>query len=69
MKTLQEGFALIFFQEGTNIKCRADYGISSDDLSVGRSLEIVMSESQKTIVKQFATGVALPQIKQKEGIS
>lgn len=39
------------------VSCRADYEVSSDDLTESRNFEPTLSKAQKTTVKNFGTQV------------
>ncbi len=73
-KAIDESRMAIIFaltKTGVNlitVECRADYTVTSEDLSVTRSLSPTLTPPQETAVKAFGTSI-LAQIKAVESIT
>jgi hypothetical protein len=67
-KLLANAITLIFWK-GDDIMGRVDYEVTSDDLEVSRSIDLILTDQQKTTIINFALNVAIPQIKAKENIT
>ncbi len=50
------------------VTCRADYTVTSDDLSMTRAIEPTLTPTQVTIAKNFSASV-LALIKSREGVA
>jgi len=75
MKEIKEEYLVISIRlarEGgvgsTEVTCRADYEVVSEDLKVNRSIDVDLTIAQKTAIKDFGADI-LKKIKESEGIA
>ena len=57
------------FDEAGEITVSAHYGIGSEGVEGRRGIELTLSATEQTLVKNFAKNVVLPKIKEHEGIA
>ena len=57
------------FDEAGEITCSAHYGVEAEGIGTRRGMELVLSSTQKTQIKNFAKNVVLPKIKEHEEIA
>lgn len=67
-KTLNGNVELQFHSGSEEPYCTIKYRVNSEGLGENRALQVPLTLAQLTILNNFITNVAIPQIKQAEGI-